>query len=104
MMADLVFISVPYSENRERGVRLAIMAGRYIKDRLNKVPISPLMFFKEVFEKNYDNSIDACKTIISKCDSVLIVDTGELSKGQKIEFEFAKQNNIPCIMISDDEI
>ena len=104
IMDELVFVSVPYSEDPEKGVKLAIMAGHYIKNKLNKVPISPLLFFKEVFEKNYDNSINACKTVISKCDSILIVDTGKLSKGQKIEFEFAKQNNIPYILIREDEI
>ncbi len=103
-MNDLVFVSVPYSENNEKGIHLSIMAEQYIKNKLNRVPISPLLFFDKVFNENYEESIDACKVIISKCSSILIVNTGKLSKGQKIDFEFAKQNNIPYILISEKEL
>lgn len=100
----LCFISVPYSQNPQRGIELSIKAGRYLKKHY--VPIPPVLMFKDLFNNGdeYDIILKACLKIIHYCPHIFIVLDGEMSKGQKMELEFAKKRKKDIIYINAEDL
>ncbi|MHB1681019.1 MAG: hypothetical protein ACYCTB_11035, partial [bacterium] len=72
---SIVFISVPYSQNPERGEELSLLAGMFVR-HIGKTPFSPVFNFQKFYDNGneYNAVIEDCLVLLGKCDEVLCVE------------------------------
>lgn len=100
-MKEIIFISVPYSQNPERGIELSKLGGKYVRMQ-GKIPFSPVLNFRHFYDNGneYDTVLEDCKAILARCDEALFIKTeAGFSKGQNIEYA-AVSGNIPCKIVN----
>ncbi len=96
-MKKVVFISVPYSADTERGVELSKLGGKYVR-QVGKVPFSPVLNFRYFYDNGneYEAVLQDCLTVLKRCDEALFIETESgLSKGQSMEYA-AAVSIMPC--------
>ena len=103
-----IYIAVPYASNPKRGIELSIKYGQKVA-RQGDVPICPVLLFDTIFtcedlcEKTHrEFIIDSCIELLNKCDEALFIKVnGELSKGQKSEWDCVMFCQMPFDIIEE---
>jgi hypothetical protein len=96
-MKKVVFISVPYSCDPDRGVELSKLGGEYVRIS-GKIPFSPVLNFRHFYDNGneYETVLADCIEMIKRCDEALFIETEDgLSKGQNVEYAAAVGDK-PC--------
>jgi hypothetical protein len=92
----LIYIASPYGgkhENYTRAQRdMMILTETYRQYDF----ISPILAYGFCYDNySYDDGIRQCLGLLAHCDQLWILHDDGVSRGVKIEREFAEQNNIP---------
>ena len=101
----LIYIAGPYTTediyNLRRNIMRAEKAGREVFKR-GHIPVIPHSLgdaldtgkdFKHFRHQDWMHKL--CLPLLSRCDGILLIDGWQQSKGARMEFEHAQNNNMP---------
>lgn len=108
-MKKLVFLSSPLRGDEIRNTEFAKRLARRIMLQYTDVAIlAPHLhyprFLSDRIRIEREIALDACQTVLSKCDELWYTDFYGITAGMEAELQYAKDNDIPIRRIHDENV
>lgn len=92
----LVYIAQPYGGLQSNYILSQKILSALQECRRENDYVSPVQAYGYVYDpESYDDGINACLALLARCDALWIVCDDGVSKGVKIEREYAKEHGMP---------
>jgi len=100
----LVYISHPSSGLKENKDKVETIVNRLLDGNSPDTYISPIHCFGYLYDDiEYSFGLDMCLELLDKCDEMLVFGDWKHSQGCQAEMRYCEDNNIPYLIMSDDE-
>lgn len=93
----LIYVSHPFSNKKENLDDIERIIKELVKEHPEHIYISPCHTFSFLYDfvETYEQGLDMCLELLSKCEKMLVYGDWKSSRGCKAEVLYCEMNMIP---------